>query len=151
MNMKIIFAGGLAMYVAQFAVGMLTGPVIHEGILEPAYQAHASFWRPELVQDPADMAALLPLWISTGVIGSLIIAGIYGTVRNSFAGSGWLNGMKFGVMIWLVHVVAMAGWSGVFNLPYTIWGWWGAEALVYMLVGGAVLGLVAEKVAPRSA
>lgn len=148
MNMKIIVAGGLAMYVAQFIVAMGTGPLIHEGVLVEAYMANASYWRPELNQDPPDMAALLPLWITTGIIGSLVIAAIYDVVRGSLGNAGWASGLKFGFVIWLVQLVTMAGWSGVFNLPYEIWGWWAAEGLVYMLVGGAALGFVAGKLAP---
>ena len=42
----------------------------------------------------------------------------------------------------------MAGWSGVFDLPYKIWIWWGVDALIFTLVGSIALGLVAEKLAP---
>lgn len=150
MNLKIIILGGLAMYVAQFVIAMLTGPIIHEGILEETYRAHATFWRPELNQDPPDMAALLPLWITVGVIGSFVIAGIYSVIRGTFAGSGWVKGAKFGSVVWLVQLVTMAGWSGIFNLPYGLWGWWAVESLLYMVVGGAVLGLVAEKLSPEA-
>lgn len=151
MNPKIIFAGGLAMYVAQFVISMATGPIIHNGILNDAYRANAAFWRPELNAVPPDMTALLPLWISVGLVGSFVLAGIYGVIRGAFGGSGWVQGAKFGLMVWLVQLVSMAGWSGVFNLPYEIWGWWAAEGILYMVVGGAVLGLVAEKLAPQSA
>mgnify|MGYP006908211503 FL=1 len=151
MNPKIIVAGGLAMYVAQFVLSFATGPLVHEGILVEAYRANQQFWRPELNAVPPDMVALLPLWITTGIVGSLVLAGIYGAIRDGIAGRGWLSGLKFGLLVWLIQVVAMAGWSGVFNLPYEIWLWWGAEAVVYMAVGGAVLGLVAEKLSPRAA
>ena len=59
-NIKVILLGGLAMYVAEFLLSMATGGVIHEGILTELYQANASFWRPELNQQPPDMAALMP-------------------------------------------------------------------------------------------
>ena len=150
MNLKIVFAGGLAMYVTQFVISFATGAVIHEGILVEAYRAHSQFWRPELNQVPPDMAALLPLWITTGVVGSLVIAGIYGVLRSAYAGSGAVRGAKYGLTVWLVQLVTMAGWSGVFALPYEIWGWWAAEGALYMVAGGAVLGLVAGKVAPQA-
>lgn len=151
MNIKIALIGGLAMYVAQFVVSFGTGPLIHQGVLLAAYQAHSGFWRPELNQVPPDMVALLPLWISVGIVGALVLAGIYSVLRGAFTGGGWVSGAKFGLTVWLVQLVTMAGWSGVFNLPYRIWGWWAAEGLLYMVVGGAVLGLVADKVAPRTA
>jgi len=51
-NIKVILLGGLAMYAAQWIVSMVTGAVIHEGILTELYMANSSFWRPELSQDP---------------------------------------------------------------------------------------------------
>ncbi len=151
MNLKIIVAGGLAMYAAQFVVSFATGPLVHEGVLFEAYRAHSEYWRPELNEVPPDMVALLPLWISVGVTGSLVLAGIYCIIRGAFAGRGWVSGVKFGLTVWAVQLVTMAGWSGVFNLPYSIWAWWAAEGVLYMVVGGAALGLVAEKLEPQAA
>lgn len=151
MNWKLILGGGLAYYVAAFAVSFATGPLIHNGILLEDYAATATFWRPELREVPPDMAALLPLWITTGLIGSFVLAGLYGLLRGSFAGPGWQRGIKFGICAWLFNTTAMLGWSGVFDLPYKIWGWWAAEGLVYFVVGGIALGFVAEKLAPAEA
>ena len=150
MNVKVILAGGLAMYVTQFIISMGTGPLIHTGVLTEAYQAHAGFWRPELNEVPPDMAALLPLWVSVGIIGSLVLAGIYTIVRPAYAGSGLARGAKYGLTIWLVQLVTMAGWSGVFNLPYEIWGWWAFEGALYMVAGGIALGIVAAKLDPHA-
>jgi hypothetical protein len=147
-NIKVIVAGGLAMYVAQFAVSMLTGPFIHEGVLLEPYQANASFWRPELNQDPPDMAALMPRWIAVGVIAAFILAGIFDNIRGGLDGSMLVRGAKYGFILFLVNLCISAGWSGVFNLPEAIWVWWNAEALLYYVVGGAVLGWVTGKLAP---
>lgn len=146
-NIKVIIVGGLAMYVVQFLLGMLTGPFIHEGVLVEAYQANASFWRPELTQDPPDMAALMPRWITVGVIASFVLAGIFDNIRGGLAGSTVVRGVKYGVILFLINLCISAGWSGVFNLPETIWVWWNVEALLYYLVGGAVLGWVTGKLA----
>jgi hypothetical protein len=86
-NIKVIVAGGLAMYVAQWLISMVTGPLIHENVLKELYMANASFWRPELAQDPPDMAALLPRWIAIGLITSFILAGIFDNIRGGLAGS----------------------------------------------------------------
>ena len=147
MNWKLIFAGGLVLYIAQFLVGMITGPVLHQGILEQAYDATAQFWRPELNQEPPDMTALLPRWITTGLVVAFLSAAIYGLVRSAFTGAGWQKGLKFGLVLFLIHAGAMASWSGVFNLPDTIWMWWAAEMLLYWIVGGAVLGWFGERFA----
>jgi len=148
MNWKIVFIGGVAMYIATFLVGMLTGPLIHEGVLKEAYIATASFWRPELNQQPPDMAALMPRWITTGLIGAFICAGVYSIVRSSLAGAGWMRGLKFGVILSVLALGFMGAYSGVFNLPDTIWVWWAIGTVVTYLVGGIALGFVAEKLAP---
>lgn len=148
LNFKVIIVAGLAMYAAQFALGMLTGPLVHEGVLEEPYKAHSEFWRPELNQDPPDMVALLPRWIATGLIGTFILAGIFDNLRGGLSGSVAVRGVKYGIVLFLVNVVISAGWSGVFNLPVVIWAWWSAEALLYYVVGGFVLGWVTGKLAP---
>jgi len=151
MNIKIALLGGLAFYAAQFIVGMGTGPFIHEGVLEPLYIANAEFWRPELNQDPPDMAALMPRWITVGIIMSIIMAGIYSFLRGAFSGAAWLKGAKFGLMLTVMTACWSAAWSGIFNLPDAIWFWWTAESLLYYVIGGAALGFVAEKLAPENA
>jgi len=148
-NPKVIFIGGIAMYVSQFLASMLTGPFIHEGVLTPLYIETQAFWRPELNQQPPDMAALLPRWITVGIITTFIIAGIYDNIRPALEGSGLVKGLKFGVIAWLFSLCLSAGWSGVFNLPEMIWVWWNVEFLLMYLLGGAVLGLVAGKLAPE--
>ena len=148
MNWKLIIIGGIAYYAAAFVVSFATGPIIHDGVLLDAYIANPGFWRPELNQDPPDMAALMPLWITTGLVTSFIFAGIYGVFRSAVSGPAWQRGLKFGIAAWLLHASAMAGWSGIFNLPYEIWTWWAVEALLYAAVGSTVLGIVAEKLAP---
>jgi hypothetical protein len=147
-NWKIVFIGGVVFYIATFIVGMGTGPLIHDGVLKEAYIATASFWRPELNQDPPDMAALMPMWIATGLIGAFIGAGIYSIVRSSLSGAGWMRGLKFGVMLSLLALGFMGSYRGVFNLPDTIWVWWAVGTVVTYLVGGIALGFVAEKLAP---
>ena len=148
MNWKIVFIGGVVYYAAQWLVGMVTGPLIHNGVLVEVYLATASFWRPELTKQPPDMAALLPLWITTGLIGAFLSAAIYGWIRPAFAGAGWQRGLKFGVVAFLFHFVATLGFQGVFNLPVQIWIWWCIEAVAYLLVGGVALGWIAEKLSP---
>jgi hypothetical protein len=129
---------------------MAGGAIIHEGILDEAYRATESFWRPELVQDPPDMATLMPVWIATGLITSFVLAGIYGVFRAALSGPAWQRGLKFGIAVWLLNISLMAAWSGVFNLPNKIWIWWGVDAVIYTIIGSIVLGIVAEKLAPAA-
>jgi len=148
MNWKLVVIGGVLFYLGTWLVVPISGPLLHEGILADDYQATAQFWRPELTQQPPDMAALLPRWIATGLIAAFIVAAVYGWVRSSFAGAGWLRGLKFGAVLALLTITFMLGYSGVFNLPDTIWAWWWIETLVAYLLGGIALGWVADKVAP---
>lgn len=148
-DVKVILLGGLALYVTQFIVSMGMGPFIHEGVLVEAYQANALFWRPELSQVPPDMAALMPLWITTGLIATFIMAFIFDNIRSALNGSAMIKGVKFGVVAFLFILCTYGGLSGVFNLPYTIWVWWSLEALVVYPVGGLVLGLVVGKLSPE--
>jgi hypothetical protein len=150
LSWKVVLIGGLAFYAVQWIIGMPIGMLIHNAVLEPVYDQAASFWRPELNADPPD-PALLPRWITTGVIVSFLVAGIYCFVRPAFAGPGWKKGAKYGLMLFVLGAGWNASLSGVFNLPETIWFWWTVEALVNYLVGGIVLGWVAQKLAPEPA
>lgn len=153
MNWKIVFIGGVAYYATMFIVSSVTGYLIHspEGVLFETYQATASFWRPELNADPPDMAALMPMWIATGLISALIAAGIFSVVRSSLAGPAWQRGLKFSVIAALFAVISAIGYRGVFNLPDEIWAWWITDAVILHLAGGIVLGIVAQKIAPANA
>jgi hypothetical protein len=139
-NLKNIVVGGVLFYVVQFAIGLAMGPLIHEGVLDSYYMANAAFWRPELMQDPPDMAALMPRWIGVGLAMALLMAAIYDNIRSAFSGSGVVKGIKYGVMLGLISAAMMAGWSGVLNLPDAIWFWWAVEGFAYFIAGGAVLG-----------
>ena len=150
LNVKLILIGGLAYYAAQWIVGFPAGMLIHEGILTDLYSQTTQFWRPELNQVPPDMAALMPRWITVGLIAAFIATGIYDNIRSAFNGSGLVKGIKFGFVLFLLISSYAAGLSGVFILPEAIWFWWAVEGFIYYLVGGAVLGWVAEKVAPES-
>ena len=77
LNFKTIIVGGVIFYAVQWVIGMISGIVLHGGVLEPLYKATAEYWRPELMQDPPDMAALMPRWIATGLAMSFIFTGIY--------------------------------------------------------------------------
>jgi hypothetical protein len=153
MNWKIVFAGGMAYYVAMFIVSLATGYFIHSphGVLFETYRATAPFWRPELNADPPAMGALMPMWVTTGLIGAFIGAGIYAVVRPALAGPAWQRGFKWGAIAALFAIVNALGYWGVFNLPGNIWQWWMVDATILHLSAGTVLGIVAEKVAPAPA
>ena len=149
MNWKLIVVGGLVFYIVMFLVGMATGPIIHNGILKEVYQANSAYWKPELNQDPPDMMALMPQWVTTGILTSLVLAAIYGCIRPAFSGPGWKKGLWYGLILCGFGCCVIAGWAGVFNLPTKIWVWWGVEQFVYYPLGGIALGWVGGKLAPE--
>lgn len=146
-NIKFILLGGLAFYIVQFAVAMVTGLFIHEGVLDPIYMSASEFWRPELNQDPPDMAALMPRWITTGLIGAFVGVFIFDNIRAALSGSPAIKGLKFGLLMSLFYASFNAGWSGIFNLPEAIWFWWVVDGFIIFMIGGLALGWVAPKIA----
>ncbi len=144
-NWKVIFIGGLVMYIGQFIASMATGALIHEGVLEGLYKATGEFWRPELRQDPPDTAALMPRWIIVGLAMACVFAAIYDNIHTAFNGSGAVKGLKFGFVLGLISAALFAGWSGVFNLPDAIWAWWAVDTFIYFGVGGLALGWYASR------
>jgi hypothetical protein len=153
MNWKIVFIGGLVYYVTIFVLSMVGGTLIHspEGVLGPIYREFSEFWRPELNATPPDMAALMKIWVPVGLFSSFLLAGIYSVIRSSLTGSGVARGVKFGVISWIFTAVVTMGHWGVFNLPNKIWAWWLIEGIWMHLIAGAVLGWVAQKLAPAHA
>jgi hypothetical protein len=93
------------------------------------------------------MASLMPRWIATGLFMSFIFTGIYDNIRDAFDGSGVIKGLKFGVVLSLIYGATAAGWSGVFNLPETMWVWWVAEGVFIYCLSGAALGWYVGKFA----
>jgi hypothetical protein len=140
LNVKTILVGGVIFYAAQWLFGIVTGILLHEGILEPVYQATPAFWRPELMQEPTDMAALMPRWITVGLLAAFLFTAIYDNIRGVLEGSGVLRGLKFGFILALIYGATAAGWSGVFNLPDSLWAWWILEGFYLYCASGAVLG-----------
>jgi len=145
MNWKLIIVGGIVFYAAAFVVGLGTGPLIHDGVLDPLYRANSEHWRPELNQDPPDMAALMPRWVAMGLLTSLVFAAIYGWIGAAFGVAGWKSGLRYGLMVATVATCYHIGWSGIFNLPDAIWAWWSVEAFLTNMAGGAALGWVATR------
>jgi len=145
MNWKLIIIGGIVFWLVTNVLGMfVTGIIIHEKILAPVYQAHESFWLPELRQDPPDMAALMPRWMLTSFVSSLVVAGIYSLVVGSFSGPGWSRGMKWGLCLGIFSAMTYFAMSGIFDLPLQIWIWWGIDALILFILGGAAMGWTGE-------
>ena len=153
MSWKVTVVGGIAYYFALFVVSMVLGHFIHDpgsGVLAEAYRDTAAFWRPELMSNPPDMSLMWGLWIPSGVTAALIAAAVYSVVRSALSGPPLVRGLKFGVITIAFCVINALGYHGVFNLPDRIWAWWIFGSVISNLIAGAVLGWVAQKVAPAT-
>lgn len=147
MSWKLVVIGGIVYFVVTMVLGMfVTGPVIHDGLLQDTYQAHQQFWRPELNQDPPDMAGLMPRWITSGLIIALLIAAIFGWMRSVLGGIDVKAGLKYGLFLTLMGAMFALSYSGVFALPAKVWLWWSVDALILNLIGGAAMGWVGQRV-----
>lgn len=87
----------------------------------------------------------MPRWIATGMLSAFLQAGIYDNIRTAFNGTGIIKGLKFGVLIALLFAGFGLAYSGVFNLPNAIWGWWALEGFIVYPLGGLILGWFAGK------
>ena len=150
MRWKLIILGGLAFYVTMTILDFaVIAPVIHNNLLKAEYKAHSELWRPELNQEPPDMAGLMKRWVPTGILGAFIMAFVYSRVRPALKGPGWRKGMEGGFWLGLLNLCfGLLGVAGVFNASDKIWIWWGVCGFVEYMISGAVLGWVGEKVDP---
>ena len=148
MNAKAIALGGFAFYLVTWLVSMVTGPLLHRGLLDEVYRANMAFWRPELMQDPPDLAALMPRWVITGLILSFVLAALYTRFGPVISGHGWMRGARYGFAVWVLVAAVMATWTGIFNLPDSVWFWWAVEALATYVLGGAALAWAVDRWAP---
>ena len=148
MNWKLIVIGGLAFWLVTNILGLgVTGPIIHNSILDPMYRATEMLWIEPLRQDPPDLAAVMPRWIVVSLISSLVVAGLYSCLRKAFEGPGWKCGMTWGLYMGIFSFVTLLGYSGVIALPMTIVVWWGVDGLVLFVLGGAAMGWAGERFA----
>ena len=93
------------------------------------------------------MAALMPGWLLTSLLSSLVVAGIYSCVHTSFNGPGWKKGLTWGLCLGILICTTYLAFSGLFDLPLKLWIWWGIDALILYLIGGAALGWAGQKFA----
>ena len=148
MNAKAIVVGALVFWLVTNLLGMfVTGFFIHSMILKPTYQATQSFWLPALNQDPPDMAALLPSWLMVSLVSSFVVAGIYSCARSSCKGPGWKRGLTWGLSLGIFIFVHTFSMSGIFNLPLSLFVWWGIDGLILFIPAGVAMGWATEKFA----
>ena len=80
-------------------------------------------------------------------VSSLVVAGIYSCVHTTFSGPGWRKGLTWGLCLGLLTFMTYMSFSGLFDLPMKMWVWWGVDALILFILGGAALGWAGQRFA----
>ncbi len=136
----LIFAGflaGIAMVLADMVVWGTT-----QGYLMPLYQASAAVWKP---MEPLStwLAQMWALTLADGILFGIVYSVLYDGIpcRN-------INkGLIYAVILWLVGVVPGMGMTYLsMNVPTPIIVSWLFGGLIDLLVMGAVLAIVYERV-----
>lgn len=149
MNIKLVLLGGIAYFFVAQIIGAISGPLVHGpgGALEATYKMYSAMWRPELNATPPDLMALMPLWLTTAAINSLIVAAVFGLIRPSLPGGVVAQGLRFGVTVGLIMIGLFGLYFGIFALPAKVWIFWGIEGLITYSVGGIALAAISRKLA----
>ena len=150
MNIKLIVLGTIAYFVTAQIIGAVTGMLIHGegGMLEATYRAYAAMWRPELNETPPNLGALMPLWLTSSLINSLLVTIAFCLVRPALQGGVAAQGIKFGVIAALFMAGLYGMYFGIFGLPGALWLIWGLEGLLIYSLGGIALAAIGNKLAP---
>jgi len=117
--------------LAVFVVDQILGYVIHMMILDAAYRATASLWRPE-----AEMTSLM--WIMW--IGSLIYCFFFTYIfTRGYEGKGIGEGLRYGLLIGCLMSVPMSFSMYVTQpFPFSLAVYW----LVFGIIATMILGIV---------
>lgn len=86
-------------------------------------------------------------WVIIGnVVAALVLAGFYAKVGSAFGG-GVKGGLHFGVAAGILMGFPMWLFMSVYNTGWTYSGSWAMVVanIVWVAIGGAILGLVADK------
>jgi len=132
---KYLIAGGVV-----FVVYEILSFLIHGVLLEGAYQATASVWRPE-----AEMHANFPIMLVTAFIISFLFVFIF---AKGYEGKGIMEGVRYGLWIGLLMSIPMAFNSyATLPIPMSLAIKW----LVYGVIQFIILGIVAAAIYKPSA
>jgi hypothetical protein len=129
MNWKRLIVAALAVFVSvqvlEFALTTL--------FMKSANEELASLWRP-------DMSSKIWLMYVLSILVALIFAYVFAKGRD---GRGLLEGVRFGLLMWLFISVPMNGaWWVMLPIPLAIVVRWILFGLVEMLVAGILVSAI---------
>jgi hypothetical protein len=116
--------------------------VIHGVILMPAYESLKNVFRP-------DMAAKTWIFVLVGLIWSVLFTLIF---AKGYEARGWLEGVRFGLLIGLFWAIPMAyGSYAMYPIPYSLALQWFLYGLLETILAGIAVALVYGRLAGPSA
>ncbi len=125
----------LAATVAVFLVFKAYDVLVHGILLDDAYQAVASIWRP-------DIESKFWLLHLNSALLSVLFVGLY---HRPAGARGLIPGLALGVLFWLlVTVVGVVSQYVAYPLPLEIALLWILYGAVTYLVSGALVSLICE-------
>lgn len=147
MNIKLVLLGGIAYFLFAQIIGAISGPLVHGpgGALDATYKMNSAMWRPELNATPPDLMALMPLWLTTAAINSLIVAVVFDLIRPSLSGGAIAQGLRFGITVGLIMAGLFGLYFGIFALPAKVWVFWGVEGFLTYCIGGMALAAISNR------
>jgi len=136
MNVKRILICGVVLWAASLAFGWLTCGWLFNWV----YAIPPNIWKDPAVITSA--ANLIPSSI-IALIQSILFALVFAVLYKGIPGTGVKKGLIYGLLVWLVG----AG-TGIAALPFamtiaaTVVIYWIIQALVFNLIGGAILAAI---------
>lgn len=130
--MKKVIIGAVAVFIAVSIMDYL----IHGLLLQSAYEATKSIWRP-------DMDSKMWIFSIVSLIGSFFFSFIF---SMGYEGKGIAEGARYGLYIGIWMSVGMAyGTYGMVSIPYSMALQWFLYGVVEYVVGGVILAMVFGK------
>jgi len=131
MNVKRFILASLAVFV----VSQIVGFIIHGLILDSAYQATASLWRPE-----AEMNSMMWIMWVGGLIYSLFFTCIF---TKGYEGKGIGEGLRYGFLMGCLISVPMSFSMYVTQpFPFGLAVSWLVCGIISMMIQGIVVAAV---------
>jgi len=138
MNWKRFWVASLAVFVVIQAIDYIMDIIV----LKKVYESLQSFWREDTVSK---------IWLA--YVMALLISFLFTYIFiKGREGKGILEGVRFGIVIWLFAIVPMYHTLWVFvPIPYALIFRWTLFGLLQTLVAGIIVAAIYKPSAPAKA
>jgi hypothetical protein len=123
-------------FVVVFVLMEIMMFLVHGVILDSAYQATQSVWRP-------DMKSLMWIYQVLAVIGAFFLTLVF---SKGYEGKGVMEGLRYGLYIgiWMSSGMAYGSYAMI-NIPYSLALQWFLYGVIGYIIYGIVLAMVFGK------